>query len=111
MVVAGDTDGRDGREVRGDGVPDLGLQGAAVVGEGDAVVLPADEEDLAGREDDPVGEDAGEGHGVDGLDGGGARWVVDRDDVGVCGRAGVLLRTGQRGVLLEGFERQRGRCT
>ena len=92
VVVAGDADGRDGREGGGDGVPDLGLQGAAVVREGDAVVLPARDEDLAGREHDSVGEDAGEGHGGDGLDGGGAHWVVDRDDVGVCGRAGVLLR-------------------
>ena len=92
VVVAGDADGRDGGEGGVDGVPDLGLEGAAVVGEGDAVVLPAGDEDLARREHDSVGEDSGEGHGVDGLDGGGAHCVVDRDDAGVCGRAGVLLR-------------------
>ena len=92
VVVAGDADGRDGGEVAGGRVPDFGLEGAAVVGEGDAVVLAAGDEDGSVGKHDCVCEDAGEGHGVDGLDGGGAHRVVDRDDVGVCGRAGVLLR-------------------
>ena len=91
VVVAGDADGRDGGEGRGDGVPELGLELAAVVGEGDADFLAAHDEDGAVGEDDPVGEDAREGHGVDGLHGGGAHGVVDRDDVGVCRRVGVLL--------------------
>lgn len=91
MVVAGDAQGRDGREVGGDGVPDLGLELAAVVGEGDADFLAAGDEDGAGREDDGVGEDSGKGHGVDCLDGGFGHWGIDRDDVSICRRAGVLL--------------------
>ena len=85
MVVAGDADGRDGGEGGGDGVPDLGLEGAAVVGEGDAVVLPACDEDLSCRKHDSVCEDSGEGHGVDCLDGGASHCVVDCDYVGVRG--------------------------
>lgn len=91
MVVAGDAQGRDGREVGGDGVPDLGLELAAVVGEGDADFLAAGDEDGAGGEDDGVGEDSGKGHGVDCLDGGFGHWGIDRDDVSICRRAGVLL--------------------
>ena len=92
VVVAGDADGRDGGEGGGDGVPDLGLEGAAVVGEGDAVILPAYDEDLSRWEHDSVCEDSGEGHGVDCLDGGGTHCVVDCDYVRVRGRADVLLR-------------------
>ena len=109
VVVAGDADGRDGGEGGGDGVPELGLEGAAVVGEGDAEILPACYEDLSRWEHDSVCEDSWEGHGADCLDGGGAHWVVDRDDVGVRGRAGVLLRTCERGILWG--SRQRGRRT
>lgn len=91
VVVAGDAHGRDGREVGGDGVPDLGLELAAVVREGDADFLAAGDEDRPVWEDDGVGEDSGKGHGADGLDGGFGHWGIDRDDVSICGRAGVLL--------------------
>lgn len=91
VVVSRDAQGRDGGEVAGDGVPELGLELAAVVGERDADFLAAGDEDGAVGEDDGVGEDAGEGHGVYRLDGGFGHGRVDRDDVSVGRRAGVLL--------------------
>ena len=62
MVVSGDAHGRDWREGGGDGVPEFRGELAAVVGEGDAVVLAAGDEDGAGGEDDGVGEDSRVGH-------------------------------------------------
>ena len=91
VVVARHGLGRDRGEGRGRGVPQFGLQLAAVVGEGDAVFLAAGDEDRSRGEDDGVGEDAGVGHWADGLDGGGGHRGADRDDVGVCCRVGALL--------------------
>ena len=62
VVVPGYAHGRDGREGGGEGIPEFRGELAAVVGEGDAVVLAAGYENGAGGEDDGVGEDAGVGH-------------------------------------------------
>ena len=58
VVITGHADGRNGGEGEGDGVPDFGLELAAVVGEWNAVVLTACDEDGSGWEDDCVCEDA-----------------------------------------------------
>lgn len=92
VVVAGDGEGSERGEGGGDGVPHLGLELAAVVGEGDAVFLAAGDEDRACGEDDCVGEDAGVGHWVECLDGGGGHGGADGDDVGVWCCVGALLR-------------------
>ena len=62
VVVSGYAHGRDWREGGGDGVPEFWGELTAVVGEGDAVVLAAGDEDCACGEDDGVGEDSGVGH-------------------------------------------------
>ena len=91
VVVAGDGDGGEEGEGGRDGVPEFGLQLAAVVGEGDAEGLAAGDEDGAVGEDDGGGEDARVGHWGQGLDGHIGQWGVDGDEVGICGRVGALL--------------------
>ena len=91
VIVAGDGQGGDRGEGGGDGVPEFWLEGAAVVGEGEAECLAADDEDCACGEDDAVGEDSGKGHGVDCFNGGCSHWGTDCDDVSVCRCVGALL--------------------
>ena len=93
VVAAVDHEGH-GLEGLGGGGPEFGREDGVVVVERVGVLLAADDEDGAVGEDDGVGEGAAVGHAGQGLDGGGIVDAVQRDEVDVVGRHGVLVGCG-----------------
>lgn len=96
VVVAGDGVGRELCPFLRLGVEQLGDEDAFGVGEDEGFALAAGHEDGAVRQDDGVGEAAGEGEIGDALDGRGLVGLADGGDVRLCGSQtiGVVLGSG-----------------